>query len=167
MRFRAIVLGIALGVFALDRWSKGYVASHYLPGETFWHLGPLVAFTFVLNRGAAFGLLQNRDLLFIAVAVALLAAVGWILATRKDLPGVLAVGLGLLTGGAAGNLWDRVVSGQVVDFVNFHIWPVFNVADSAIVVGMAVLVLELWRRERGNVESGRDRPSQPDSDHPS
>ena len=104
------------------------------------------------NRGGAFGLFGSASWLFF---VATIVVCGVIVYASFSLPGPLAaVGLGLVLGGAAGNLTDRVVNGgtltgRVVDFIHLHGWPVFNVADSAIVVGAAtVLVASILRSSK-------------------
>jgi signal peptidase II len=102
-------------------------------------------FTYVENRGAAFGLLQDQTIFFVLVGF---VVIGVIAASYRYLPrsGLrLHLALGLQLGGAVGNLIDRVRQGYVVDFVDFgyqsNWWPVFNVADSAIVIGVALLAL--------------------------
>jgi len=87
------------------------------------------------------------------VAISIVVVLVVVVASRSLPSTVSAVGLGLVLGGALGNLTDRVVrgaglSGEVVDFVDFHVWPVFNVADSALVVGAAVLLVSGIRRDR-------------------
>jgi signal peptidase II len=109
--------------------------------------GDLLRLTYVQNRGAAFGLLQDQTLFFVLVG---LVVIGVIAASYRYLPRsslLLQVALGLQLGGAIGNLIDRVRQTYVVDFVDFgyrsNWWPVFNVADSAIVIGVALLALNL------------------------
>jgi signal peptidase II len=108
-------------------------------------VGDYLRLTYVENRGAAFGLLQNQTVFFVLVGV---IVVGVIAASYRYLPRSgfrLHLALGLQLGGAIGNLIDRVRQGYVVDFVDFgyqsNWWPVFNVADSAIVIGVALLAL--------------------------
>src|SRR5205823_12385993 len=105
----------------------------------------IVRLTYFENRGAAFGLLQDQTAFFVFVGI---LVVGVIAASYRYLPrsGIrLHLALGLQLGGAIGNLIDRIRQGYVVDFVDFgyhsNWWPVFNVADSAIVVGVALLAL--------------------------
>jgi len=95
--------------------------------------------TYLENRGAAFGVLQNQTLFFIAVGI--VVAVGLIASYRylPTVPPLLSLGLGLQLGGALGNLVDRLRQGYVVDFVDLSWWPVFNLADAAILVGVAIL----------------------------
>jgi signal peptidase II len=95
--------------------------------------------TYLENRGAAFGVLQNQTLFFILVGI--VVAVGLIASYRylPVVPPLLNLGLGLQLGGALGNLVDRVRQGYVVDFIDLSWWPIFNLADAAILVGVAIL----------------------------
>jgi signal peptidase II len=141
------VLG-ALATFVVDQLSKSLAVTYLQPVGSI----PLVGFlrlTYVENRGAAFGLLQNQTLLFILVG---LVVVGGLIASYRHLPTVpplLNLALGLQLGGALGNLVDRIRQGYVVDFVDLTWWPVFNVADSAIVVGVCAMAYYLlWPPHR-------------------
>ncbi len=104
------------------------------------------------NSGGAFGLGQSAPWLFAAATILVAAAI--VASSFRLRNGLTAVALGLILGGAFGNLTDRVVrgqgllSGRVVDFIDFHVWPVFNVADSAIVIGALILAVGGIRRER-------------------
>ena len=125
---------------AEDRLNRGGLRSVPVPG-----VGDILRLTYVQNRGAAFGLLQDQTAFFVFVGI---IVVGVIAASYRYLPrsGLrLHLALGLQLGGAVGNLIDRVRQGYVVDFVDFgyhsNWWPVFNVADSAIVIGVALLAL--------------------------
>jgi signal peptidase II len=125
---------------ASDRLERTGVRSVPLPV-----VGDYLRFTYVENRGAAFGLLQDQTAFFVFVGV---LVIGVIAASYRYLPRSgfrLHLALGLQLGGAVGNLIDRVRQGYVVDFVDFgyhaNWWPVFNVADSAIVIGVALLAL--------------------------
>ena len=134
---------IAVLVVGLDQYTKHLVREH-IPVNTSWDpipaLGHLLTFTHVRNTGAAFGLFPKMGAAFIVVAliVVLLIAVYY-----RQLAGsswLLTIALGLQLGGAVGNnLVDRLIRGYVTDFVDVHIWPVFNVADSSVVVGTALL----------------------------
>lgn len=151
-----LFVALAGAVIAVDQWTKRLAEEHLLesgvrsvpiPGT-----GDLLRLTYVENRGAAFGLLQNQTLFFVLVGV---VVIGVIAASYRYLPrsGVLMhLALGLQLGGAVGNLIDRVRQGYVVDFMDFgyrqNWWPVFNVADSAIVVGVALLALTYLRMPR-------------------
>lgn len=109
---------------------------------------------YTTNPGGAFGLFGELSWLFVAISVVVIAVI--VLASRRLPSTVSAVGLGLVLGGAMGNLTDRLIrgaglSGEVVDFIDLHVWPVFNVADTGIVVGAAILLLSGLRRDRSSV----------------
>jgi len=111
-------------------------------------LRDLVSLTYVTNTGAAFGLLPDHGLFFIAIAAIVVIA---ILVYHRHLPdkALVKASLGLQLGGALGNLTDRLRYGYVIDFIDFKVWPVFNLADSAIVIGVAVLAYYLLRDRGG------------------
>lgn len=139
-------LGVAAMVLLVDQASKYIVLSNLSLGEM-WNpipfLRPFFTITHVTNTGAAFGLFRDQGTLFSIVAFVVVAG---ILVFYRYLPADqfwLRVSLGLQLGGAVGNLLDRVRLGRVVDFVDFKIWPVFNVADTAIVVGVGILAFYL------------------------
>jgi signal peptidase II len=126
-------------VFALDRLTKSLVRANIPYGTEVSLLGHLVGITNVRNSGAAFGVAPAGAGFFLIGAV--LVAVGLLIYVARN-PGTLqsdAV-LGLIMGGTIGNGYDRIMFGTVTDFVNVHFWPVFNVADSAISIGVVLLL---------------------------
>jgi len=128
----------AVAVLVADQTTKLLVMAS-LPAREPVRVTGWLHLTYLENRGAAFGLLQNQTLFFIAVGI--VVAVGLIASYRylPEVPPLLNLGLGLQLGGALGNLVDRVRQGYVVDFVDLSWWPVFNLADAAILVGVAIL----------------------------
>jgi signal peptidase II len=137
------VLGAGLVVIA-DQTTKLMVVA-WLPAREPLRVTSWLHLTYLENRGAAFGVLQNQTLFFIAVGV--VVVVGLVASYRylPTVPPLLNLGLGLQLGGALGNLVDRVRQGYVVDFIDLSWWPVFNVADAAILVGVAILAYYwLW-----------------------
>ena len=147
----ACVLVVAASVLALDRISK-------VLAQTFLIKGPLKVFPFfqlhyVENTGAAFGMMQGGNWLLIFV---MLAIIGYILHSWKELcehGKLVKWGCVLILSGALGNLYDRIVLGYVVDFLDFLVWPVFNVADSAITLGGCLFVLSLFFSEKQKQEA--------------
>jgi signal peptidase II len=139
---------LALGVVALDQLSKYWVLfGLHLPQVGSIRLLPIFSLTMVWNAGVSFGMLRaDPDTTrWALVAFQAIVAVGLAVWTRRADRPLLAAALGLVIGGAVGNLIDRVRFGAVVDFLNFqglHFPWVFNVADSAITVGVIVLLLE-------------------------
>lgn len=147
----ALFLALAAVVVVADQVTKRLAVQNLLdsgrPSVPVPVAGDWLRFTYVQNRGAAFGLLQNQTAFFIAVGV---IVIGVIAASYRHLPRsslLLHLALGLQLGGAVGNLIDRLRHGYVVDFVDFgyraNWWPVFNVADSAITVGVILLAFNL------------------------
>jgi signal peptidase II len=126
-------------VVVLDQGAKALVEAHLVPGEHVDIAGPL-GLTLVHNRGVAFGLASGGGTALIALTVAALAFVGVLFARSPTRPGMW-VAVGLLAGGALGNLADRVRAGAVTDYIDFLSWPPFNLADVAITLGVVVLAL--------------------------
>ena len=142
-----MLAAIAAIVIAVDRVTKVFIERRFVvpygPRQVIDHL---IFLTVTRNRGAAFGLFQNFTLGFLAVSVVVLAG---ILIYYWSLPAgdwSARIGLALVFGGALANAYDRLVKGSVIDFIQIPHWPIFNVADSSITVGVTILVLGgLWR----------------------
>ena len=153
MRFAAIVLLTLI----VDQFSKYMITSSMYHGESLAVFPPVFYITYVLNPGAAFGMLANQTNFFIVVS--LLVIIG-VLVGYRYLPRERVwtyISLGLVVGGAMGNLIDRIRLGLVIDFLDFRVWPVFNLADTAIVTGAFILVLDVWladRKESRKVDQG-------------
>lgn len=143
------LLGLALLIVAIDQVSKALVVHSLSGGRVIVLFGGLVQLDYTVNSGAAFGILQARGLLFIVVAVVVSVII--VVSYRRVVAGplVVRIALGLVLGGAIGNLIDRVRLGHVVDFIDLGWWPVFNLADSSIVVGVVLLALAALIGERG------------------
>ena len=136
------------GVLVLDQLVKGLIQVSYLPGESTPVIGGIFHITYVLNPGAAFGLLENQTWFFILSAVAISVAFLWHYPRLKKECGFLHYGCVALVAGAMGNLIDRMKTGLVVDFLDFRIWPVFNLADIAIVLGVVSMVYAILFKGR-------------------
>lgn len=138
---------VSLAVFLTDQLTK-VLALHYLAGVPTVPVWPgLFHLTLVVNSGVAFGLFKGYGLLVTLVTLVLLLALfrSSVRAEAGPRSRWVRVGLGLILGGAASNLLDRVRFGGVVDFLDFRIWPVFNAADSCITVGAVLLAWMLTR----------------------
>ena len=139
-------------IFALDRISKIWVLSYLQPKVNI-DILPFFKLTYVQNTGAAFGSFQNGNTILIFVSIIILFA---LIKYRKELftLGKLASwGWLFIIGGALGNLYDRIFLGSVVDFINFVVGPVFNVADSFITVGAIMLALCILKDEYKKIKS--------------
>jgi signal peptidase II len=126
-------------VVVLDQGAKALIEAHLVSGETVDVLGPL-DLTLAHNRGIAFGLASSGGAALIALTVAALLFVGVLFTRNPTRPGMW-VAVGLLAGGALGNLIDRVRADAVTDYVAFLSWPPFNLADASITLGVAILAL--------------------------
>lgn len=151
-----IGLASLIVVLAADQASKWWILNRlHLPALGRVDLAPVLSFTMVWNPGVTFGLFRTGGawgpFVLAAVAVAIVVALAaWL---RRAESALVAVALGMIAGGAVGNVADRMRFGAVVDFIHLHVgtwsWYVFNVADAAIVCGVAALVLDgLWPRAR-------------------
>jgi signal peptidase II len=142
-----VFFAVALVVFVLDRLTKSIVNATIPYGTEVPVLGHLVGITNIRNAGAAFGFAPVGPWFFLVAALAV--SVGLVIYVVRQ-PGDLSADavLGLILGGAVGNAFDRVINGGgVTDFINFHFWPVFNVADSAVSMGVVLLILGYFLRK--------------------
>lgn len=143
-----IWLTIAI-IWVIDRILKVLIQGNFTLGESVVVVPDFFHLTYVLNPGAAFGLLPGQSWIFILTAIVVF--IGIIFAQFK-IPRsewLMRLTLGLIGGGALGNLYDRLFIGKVVDYLDFQIWPfVFNFADSAIVVGGVLLMVCMLLEER-------------------
>ncbi len=142
--------GAASAAYVLDRGTKILAEQHLTGRPPIRLVDDIVHLRFTTNSGGAFGLFGGQPWLFFGATVLISAVI--VATSPKVASGMSAMGLGLILGGALGNLTDRIirgpgVSGRVVDFIDFRIWPVFNLADSAIVIGALLVALAAFRRE--------------------
>lgn len=147
---------LVLVIVGLDRWTKWLIHSRLLLNQTILIIDGFFNITYVRNTGVAFGILDPVSLPLKSALLALLslAAIAGVILYSWRTPvskTLLQVALNLILAGAVGNLYDRIKYGYVVDFIEVYFrnyrWPSFNLADSAITVGVGLLALELFRRE--------------------
>jgi signal peptidase II len=152
MRPIFVMLAVALAIYVADQATKAAIVATLAVGERLDVIGDVVQLWHAQNRGAAFSILQGELWLFFIVTAAALVMVAYFHRTLRDRSMWLQVILGAILGGALGNFTDRVRLGYVVDFVSVGIddlrWPTFNVADSAVVCGIGLLVIYLTVTER-------------------
>ena len=140
-------------VVALDQWTKWLVRENiqfggmWLPESLIW-LSPYARIVHWYNSGAAFGLFQNGNLIFTILAFIVIGAIFYYYPFVQNEDWTLKLAMGLQLAGAAGNLVDRLMMGKVTDFISIGTFPVFNVADSSITIGVIVLLLGVWIKER-------------------
>jgi signal peptidase II len=152
-------LWLSLVVVVLDYATKQAVLASFRPGEVLPVL-PVFSLVLAFNPGAAFSFLAGASgwqrWVFTGIAVVASVVIVWLL--RRGGSRLYCAGLALILGGALGNLWDRITIGQVVDFLLFHwrewSYPAFNVADSAITVGAALLIIDSFRTRHPESQEG-------------
>jgi signal peptidase II len=163
LRDYAYLLTIAGIVIVIDQFTKSLVRTH-LAFQEIWSpwrwLIPFARIVHWKNSGAAFGMLQGLGDIFTILAILVAVAIVYYFpqVSKEDWPLRLAMGLQL--GGAVGNLIDRITSGYVTDFISIGTFPVFNVADASISIGVAILILGMWVKEREHPPAETDANSE-------
>ena len=138
---------LPLAVVIIDQFSKYIVVENMALGESIPIIENIFHLTYILNTGAAFGMFAHNRLFFIGIAVVVIGLIIW---ARKEIlasPLEVKAGAGLFLGGAIGNLIDRAREGVVIDFFDFRIWPIFNIADIAICIGVGLIIWNLLKTE--------------------
>ncbi|HEX9732495.1 MAG TPA: signal peptidase II [Thermoanaerobaculia bacterium] len=170
MRPRLRYLLISLAVLVLDQWTKWLVETRLEGHATVEVVPNLLNFIHVRNTGVAFGLFAaygdaTGTLVLTLAGLVALALVGYFFTTVARSDRLLLVALSLVLGGAVGNLVDRVMSGGVTDFIDFYFgsyhWHTFNVADSAITIGIALMLPSTFRKAPETAAGTRDAPASP------
>jgi signal peptidase II len=155
------LFAIAAAAYALDRVTKAWAESTLADRAPIEVIPGLLSLTYTTNSGGAFGLGRSAPWIFAGATILVSLAIV-VASARLPRMGV-AVALGLILGGALGNLTDRAIngpalSGHVTDFIDLHIWPIFNVADSAIVIGAVLLAVVTAKRDAPDTAPPRDGP---------
>ncbi len=141
-----MVIALSVLILVLDQISKFYISSILSLGQSIPVIRDVFHISLVYNTGCAFGLLRNQKILFILLSAVVILYILRDLFSSGRLYGLgRKAALGLVLGGAAGNLLDRLRLGYIIDFLDFRVWPVFNIADSAITVGIIILGCSLLK----------------------
>ena len=139
-----IVFVLIALVLVLGQLTKWLVRTHFLLGESYDVIDGIFSITYIENKGAAFGLGEGNAFVFILVAV--LVSVIMIYYYKKQEKNFwLSLGVSLILSGAWGNLIDSVMKSSVTEMFNFHIWPVFNIADIAVCLGCLFLIIYVFK----------------------
>ncbi|CAM3758751.1 signal peptidase II [Alkalicoccus chagannorensis] len=143
---------LAVVVVALDQWTKWLVVENMEIGQSIPLIENVLHLTSHRNAGAAFGILQGQLWIFFIVTVAAVGYVTYLIQRKLDGSKWFGIGLALILGGAVGNFIDRVLEGAVVDFVDVYIfaynYPIFNVADMALVTGVIMVLIHMFQEEK-------------------
>lgn len=132
----------------LDQLTKWQVIENLSVGES-WPTTGFLRFTHAWNTGTAFSLFQGQGDILTWVSLVAVVVLTWIYRSIDDPPWVLRIAFGLQFGGAIGNIVDRVRIGHVTDFIDVGPWPIFNIADSSIVIGIGLMIFYFWFLDGG------------------
>ena len=161
-------------IVALDQWTKWLVRTNipftnsWLPEGWDW-LSPYARIVHWQNTGAAFGIFQNGNTVFSVLAIIVIIVILYYYPLVEKSEWYLRLAMGMQLAGAAGNLVDRLTRGEVTDFISVGRFPVWNVADASITVGVGVLLLGVWLKERAEKRKASDEipaVSEQSSSHP-
>ncbi len=175
-----LLILIAGVIIIIDQISKAYIRAHFAEGVDMWApwpwLLPYARIINVSNTGVAFGMFKGLGGIFTILAIIVSIAIIYYFPRVPATDWTLRVAMGLQMAGAVGNLIDRLIQGHVTDFISVGDFPVFNVADSSITIGVGVLLLGIWLQERRQkrdqelaerVSQASDAAASMDSDGPS
>lgn len=141
-----IICSTALIVVLLDQLTKFLIRKNFQLNQSLPIVKNAFHLTYITNTGSAFGLFKNFNLFFILFSIAVIIAIFYYIKKINEKERKLQFAAGLLLGGTIGNLIDRLVHSSVTDFLDFRIWPVFNVADSAVTISVVLLIIILWKK---------------------
>lgn len=123
----------------LDQLLKYWIRSNMTIGQSIPVISGIFHITYIENPGAAFGILANHRILFLLLTIAITGIMVYLYLSLRNKKSMAALSLGLVISGAAGNFIDRFLRGTVTDMFDFQIWPIFNIADICICIGIAIL----------------------------
>ncbi len=157
-----LLMAIVAFVLFLDQLTKLYIVSTFALYESVTILENFFHITYILNPGAAFGIFAGKAAGFrvpFFLFISFVASIGIIVFYRSVEDRLVQIALSLILGGAIGNMIDRARLGEVVDFIDVHWynshWPAFNVADSAITIGVGLMIFDMFIKEKGSHHKGR------------
>jgi signal peptidase II len=134
----------ALAFAVIDQLTKFFIRANFEYGQSIPLIKNIFHFTYLTNTGSAFGLFKGYNIFFIIFSILVIAAIFYFFKDVGNNQKLMQFSFGLLLAGTIGNLIDRIILKHVIDFLDFRIWPVFNVADSSITVSVVILVILLW-----------------------
>lgn len=159
-----VLLIVCVGILLLDQWTKQRIVEELPLYRKVTVIQGFFNLTHVRNTGGAFGIFGGErggvgSILFVVVSLIAIGAIVFLFVKIRENEKTLAFSFSLILSGAIGNLIDRLRYGEVIDFLDFHLfsyhWPAFNIADSAICVGIGLLALELWKGDRKKASNPR------------
>jgi len=139
---------VALLVFVFDTFVKSLISGHFHPADSVPLIRGILNLTYVRNTGVAFGLFPGKRLLLILISIAVCAIVIYFYSRTRKKDLLLRVAFAIILGGSLCNLFDRIFYGYVIDYVDFKVFPVFNLSDVAINLGVFLIILDLFFKRK-------------------
>ncbi|MBS3105970.1 signal peptidase II [Candidatus Woesearchaeota archaeon] len=140
------ICSIASLIVFIDQLTKFLIKQNFQLNESIPIINNIFHLTYITNTGSAFGLFKRLNIVLMVFSIIVIVVVCFSLKKIKDDEELLQLSVGLLLGGTIGNLIDRLDYGAVIDFIDFRIWPVFNIADSAVTISVVLLIILLWKK---------------------
>ncbi len=141
-----IIFSTALFILVLDQFTKFLIKRNFQFNQSIPIIKNILHLTYVTNTGSAFGLFKGLNVFFVVFSFIVIAAIFYFIKKIQKNEKLIQFSAGLLLGGTIGNLIDRLLYGFVIDFIDFRVWPVFNVADSAVTISSVLLIILLWKK---------------------
>lgn len=143
----AVIISIGFFIVFSDQLTKFLIKQNFQLNQSISVIKNILHLTYVTNTGSAFGLFKELNWFFVLFSVIVIIAIFYYIKNIIKNEKFLQLAVGLLLGGTIGNLIDRIAYGAVIDFIDFRIWPVFNIADSAVTIGIIILIVLLWKND--------------------
>ncbi len=140
-----LISSISILIVILDQLTKFFVSKYMSLGQSIPLIKNILNFTYILNTGGGFGILKGWNVVLIFISLIIIGIILFYM-DRIARDKQIHIPTALVLGGAVGNLIDRILLGHVIDFIDFRIWPAFNVADSCITIGAIWLIVYFWRK---------------------
>jgi len=141
-----LVLLTAFLIVFLDQLTKFFIKNNFQLNQSTPIIKNILHITYITNTGSAFGLFKGLNWFFIFFSIIVISAIFYFINQIGNNEKMMQLSVGLVLGGTIGNLIDRIAYGAVIDFIDFRIWPVFNVADSAVTISVVLLITLLWKK---------------------
>jgi len=147
MKNKSILLisSISILIVILDQITKSLIRKYLSLHQSIPLINNILHFTYIQNTGAGFGILKQQNIFLIFISLIIIGTILFYF-DRIIKEKAIHIPIALILGGAIGNLIDRILIGHVIDFIDFRIWPAFNVADSAITIGAVWLMFYFWKK---------------------
>ncbi len=142
-----VIISVGFFIVFSDQLTKFLIKQNFQLNQSIPIIKNILHLTYVTNTGSAFGLFKELNWFFVLFSVIVIIAIFYYIKNIIKNEKFLQLAVGLLLGGTIGNLIDRIAYGAVIDFIDFRIWPVFNIADSAVTIGIIILIVLLWRND--------------------